>query len=105
MSARPLAGRHAVVTGGGRGIGAAVALELGHLGADLTLMGRTLGALEAVASNVRDGCGVRAQTLVVDVTDEAGVMALLTIVGQHHRPGDRRRRRGGHVVASAYAFN
>lgn len=30
---RPLAGRHAVVTGGGRGIGAAVALEMGRLGA------------------------------------------------------------------------
>jgi NAD(P)-dependent dehydrogenase (short-subunit alcohol dehydrogenase family) len=71
--ARPLAGRHAVVTGGGRGIGAAVALELGRLGADLTLMGRTLGALEAVASDVRDGCGVRTRAVVVDVTDEAGV--------------------------------
>lgn len=62
-----------MVTGGGRGIGAAVALELGRLGADLTLMGRTLNALEAVASDVRDGCGVRAQALVVDVTDELGV--------------------------------
>ena len=61
-----------MVTGGGRGIGAAVALELGRLGADLTLMGRTLNALEAVASDVRDGCGVRAQALVVDVTDELG---------------------------------
>ena len=70
---RPLAGRPAVVTGGGRGIGAAVALELGRLGADLTLMGRTLEPLERVASEVRDGCGVRTHTLVVDVADEAGV--------------------------------
>jgi NAD(P)-dependent dehydrogenase (short-subunit alcohol dehydrogenase family) len=70
---RPLAGRHAVVTGGGRGIGAAVALELGRLGADLTLMGRTLEALEVVASEVRDGCGVRTRVVAVDVTDEAGV--------------------------------
>ncbi len=31
-SDRPLAGRHVVVTGGGRGIGAAVALELARLG-------------------------------------------------------------------------
>jgi NAD(P)-dependent dehydrogenase (short-subunit alcohol dehydrogenase family) len=69
----PLAGRHAVVTGGGRGIGAAVALELARLGADLTLMGRTLEPLEAVARTVREACGVRTDPRVVDVTDEGGV--------------------------------
>ncbi|MDP6069464.1 MAG: 3-oxoacyl-ACP reductase FabG [Alphaproteobacteria bacterium] len=42
---RPLAGRHAVVTGGSRGIGAAIAAELAGLGADLTLMGRNSEAL------------------------------------------------------------
>ncbi len=71
--ARPLAGRHAVVTGGGRGIGEAVAFELGRLGADLTLMGRTLEVLDAVASEVRDECAVRTHAVEVDVTDEAGV--------------------------------
>src|SRR4051812_49313392 len=45
----PLAGRHAVVTGGGRGIGAAVADELARLGARLTLMGRGVDALRAQA--------------------------------------------------------
>ena len=38
MTERPLARRHAVVTGGGRGIGAAVALELARLGADVSVM-------------------------------------------------------------------
>jgi NAD(P)-dependent dehydrogenase (short-subunit alcohol dehydrogenase family) len=70
---RPLAGRHAVVTGGGRGIGAAVAFELARLGADLTLMGRTPELLEAVAAEARDRCGVRTDPRVVDVTDEGGV--------------------------------
>lgn len=42
----PLTGQHAFVTGGGRGIGAAVASELGRLGADLTLAARDVGALE-----------------------------------------------------------
>jgi NAD(P)-dependent dehydrogenase (short-subunit alcohol dehydrogenase family) len=61
------------VTGGGRGIGAAAAVELARLGADLTLLGRTLEPLEAVASEARAGWGVRTQALLVDVTDEDGV--------------------------------
>ncbi len=73
MTARPLADRHAVVTGGGRGIGAAVALELARLGADLTLMGRSLDRLQTVANEVHDQSGVRAQALVLDVSDEAAV--------------------------------
>jgi len=39
-SARPLAGRHALITGGNRGIGAAIAGELARLGANLTLAAR-----------------------------------------------------------------
>ncbi|MBV9597864.1 MAG: SDR family oxidoreductase [Chloroflexi bacterium] len=70
---RPLHGRHAVITGGGRGIGAAIALELARLGADLTLMGRTREALESVATQVRTTCAVRACARFVDVTDETTV--------------------------------
>jgi len=40
-----LAGRHAIVTGGGSGIGAATATELARLGARLTLIGRRAGPL------------------------------------------------------------
>jgi NAD(P)-dependent dehydrogenase (short-subunit alcohol dehydrogenase family) len=69
---KPLAGRHAVVTGGGRGIGAAVALDLARLGADLTLMGRTFDVLQQVASDIHD-LGVRARAAVVDVADEEEV--------------------------------
>lgn len=48
-----LAGRHALVTGGGTGIGAAVALALAAEGARLTLIGRRLEKLEAVALQLR----------------------------------------------------
>jgi NAD(P)-dependent dehydrogenase (short-subunit alcohol dehydrogenase family) len=48
-----LAGRHAVVTGGGRGIGAAIASALAAHGASLTLLGRDLDALTAHAAQVR----------------------------------------------------
>ncbi len=59
----PLAGRHAVVTGGGRGIGAAIAGRLAGLGATLTLMGRTAAPLDQAAAAMP-----RAQGIVVDVT-------------------------------------
>jgi len=49
---RYLAGHHAVVTGAGRGIGAAVAMELARLGANVTLMGRDQKRLDAQAEEV-----------------------------------------------------
>ncbi len=45
-----LAGRHALVTGGGRGIGAAIAKALGGLGAAVTVLGRDLARLEETAA-------------------------------------------------------
>ena len=63
-----LAGKHAVVTGGGRGIGAVVAGALGAAGAKVTLLGRTLNALEAT-KNLLD----KAQIIQLDVSDGDGV--------------------------------
>lgn len=68
-----LAGRHAVVTGGGRGIGAAIADELARWGATLTLMGRTREALEQQAATVRDRFSVPVAAVPCDVADEAAV--------------------------------
>jgi NAD(P)-dependent dehydrogenase (short-subunit alcohol dehydrogenase family) len=68
--AQVLSGRHAVVTGGGRGIGAAIATALAAAGAELTLMGRTLGPLQEKAATLP-----AAQALACDVTDEPGVAA------------------------------
>jgi 3-oxoacyl-[acyl-carrier protein] reductase len=63
----PLAGKTAVVTGGSRGIGRAIAEELAGLGADLFITYRTNGAVaEAVAREIR-GRGVGCVTLQVDV--------------------------------------
>ncbi len=66
--AKVLSGRHAVVTGGGRGIGAAIASALAEAGAKLTLMGRTLAPLQERASALPG-----AQAIACDVTDEAAV--------------------------------
>jgi 3-hydroxybutyrate dehydrogenase len=63
-----LAGKHAFVTGGGRGIGRAVAAALARAGAAVTVIGRTETALrEAVAAGEAAGCGVADVTDVVEV--------------------------------------
>ena len=61
---------HAVVTGGGRGIGAAIAERLAADGARLTLMGRDAKALEVAAARFATACVV-----TCDVTSEASVKA------------------------------
>jgi len=68
-----LAGHHAVVTGAGRGIGAAIAAQLAAQGATLTLMGRNAAVLEATAKTLPDSA--RAQVVTCDVTDAASVSA------------------------------
>jgi NAD(P)-dependent dehydrogenase (short-subunit alcohol dehydrogenase family) len=47
----PLSGRHALITGGGTGIGAAAAEHLSGLGAKLSLLGRRLEPLQTVAES------------------------------------------------------
>ncbi len=68
-----LHGRHAIITGGGRGIGAAVAAELAQRGADLSLMGRNMDRLHRTAESIRDRCGSKVETHRLDVTELAAV--------------------------------
>src|SRR3990170_6640048 len=60
---RYLEGRHAIVTGGSRGIGAAIAAELVRHGADVTIMGRSAETLERTAAELR---GERGATVAVE---------------------------------------
>jgi NAD(P)-dependent dehydrogenase (short-subunit alcohol dehydrogenase family) len=68
----PLAGRRAVVTGAGRGIGRAIALALTAAGTDVALCARSDAELEQVAEEVR-ALGRRALALPCDVTNPAAV--------------------------------
>jgi 3-hydroxybutyrate dehydrogenase len=64
-----LAGRPALVTGGGRGIGAAIAHHLASLGADLTLVGRSRETLAACARSLEAATGRRVASASADVAD------------------------------------
>jgi len=70
-SPRPLAGRTALVTGGGRGIGAACARALAAEGARVVVTGRTQAELDAVA---RELAG---RAFRVDLTDRADTDRML----------------------------
>jgi NAD(P)-dependent dehydrogenase (short-subunit alcohol dehydrogenase family) len=71
-----LAGRSAIVTGGGTGIGRATATLLASLGARVTLAGRKVEALEQVAHDIR-AVGGEAHPMPTDVTDPDSVVNLV----------------------------
>jgi NAD(P)-dependent dehydrogenase (short-subunit alcohol dehydrogenase family) len=68
-----LVGRHAVVTGGGRGIGAEIARALVEQGAAVTLMGRNAATLEDEAARLRPLGRVHCQA--VDLADPESTKA------------------------------
>ena len=68
-----LQGRHAIVTGGGSGIGAEIARELARLGTALTLMGRTRATLQSQAEALRDEFGSTVGVVRCDIGDHESV--------------------------------
>ena len=71
---QPLAGQVAVVTGAGRGIGAAIAHSLAALGAATVLCGRTRADLDSTAKQIAED-GRKAEAIVCDVSSLESVQA------------------------------
>ncbi len=70
---RYLRGRHAIVTGGARGIGAAIASELARLGAKVTVMGRSVDALRRHAAMLSEQFETEADGVHCDVGDPLSI--------------------------------
>ncbi|MEO8841301.1 MAG: SDR family NAD(P)-dependent oxidoreductase [Kofleriaceae bacterium] len=71
-----LTGKRALVTGGGRGIGAACARELAAAGAHVVVCGRSAADLETVAASIHG------EAIVVDLLDRAAADRFTAAVGQ-----------------------
>jgi NAD(P)-dependent dehydrogenase (short-subunit alcohol dehydrogenase family) len=78
-----LSGRHALITGGGTGIGAVIARVLADEGAAVSLAGRRKAPLDKVAGSLR-----KATAIVADVTKEADCMAMAAAARAAHGPID-----------------
>ena len=78
---KPLAGQVAVVTGAGRGIGAAIARRLATFGATVVLSGRSLKPLRATASQIAADGGAT-KVMQCDVSNLESVQALASFVNQ-----------------------
>ena len=76
-----LAGQVAVVTGAGRGIGAAIAYRLARLGAHVVLCARTRQSLETVSSGIASEGG-QSTVLECDVTELKSVEAAAASIEQ-----------------------
>jgi NADP-dependent 3-hydroxy acid dehydrogenase YdfG len=70
-----LKGVNVIVTGAGRGLGAALALALSDLGCHVTLCARSLGALDVIAGQIETRAGYQPAKVALDLADPASVEA------------------------------
>ncbi|HWE73206.1 MAG TPA: SDR family oxidoreductase [Stellaceae bacterium] len=72
-----LTGKRALVTGGSRGIGKAIAFQLASEGVDVAIAARNLAPLEATAREIAAATGRKIVPIVADMGDDAAVEAMV----------------------------
>jgi len=82
-----LEGKNAMITGGGRGIGRALAQSLASVGTKVTLLSRTPGDLDEVVALIRQNGGV-AQSIVGDVRKRADIERAVKLSKIEYGPVD-----------------
>jgi NAD(P)-dependent dehydrogenase (short-subunit alcohol dehydrogenase family) len=99
-----IAGRVALVTGGGRGIGRAIALALARAGLDVAVAARTVPEIEAVAAEVA-ALGRRTLFLPLDLSDRASLARAPRAVAEQLGPVDVLVNNAGlHQAAPVHAL-
>ena len=78
-----LTGRHALITGGGTGIGAAIARALAGAGASVSIVGRRKAPLDEVAATLANAAAITG-----DVTRESDCQAMAEAARKIHGPID-----------------
>ncbi|MCJ8053122.1 SDR family oxidoreductase [Shinella curvata] len=79
-----LDGRTVVITGAGRGLGAALATSLAETGCKIILCGRSLVALEKVADGIAEATGRRPVCIAVDLAESASVRGAVEAIVDAH---------------------
>ena len=75
-----LKNKRILVTGGGSGLGAAMAQRFAELGAELIICGRRLEVLDATAATIRAALAAKVRTLPCDIRDGAAVEAMMEAI-------------------------
>ena len=83
-----LQGRTVVITGAGRGLGAALATSLAEVGCDLVLCGRSPMALETLADGIAARTGRRAACIPADLADSKSVRQAVEAIARSHQSID-----------------
>ena len=94
-------GKVALITGGGRGLGKAMATALAEAGADVALAGRTLGPCEEAAAEIAAATGRRARAFAADVTKGDDVTRLAAQVAESLGPIDILVNNAGNNIRGA----
>jgi short-subunit dehydrogenase len=81
-------GKHVLITGAGRGLGAAFAVVLSDLGAKVTISGRSPENLYSLAESIRLRSGTKPDTVVLDMSDISDVTTFAKTWRDENHPLD-----------------